>query len=363
MTTLQVHVFDAVGTRFPLDQLGVVAGVKVLRRWQRTGGCGPWEASWTLDLDPNSSPPMLARGNRVEVYDASHRIFSGVLAEPARGRPWELYAVGYVREAARYATQGETRPDYAVDAAIARGWPVIRDGSLSATAFVANPAESNPEPLPTVAALLDGWAGSQQLRWGVDADRVIFTATDATTPKWVFTAPDAVMGVADDEYVSRVVVRYATAVNADGVVTDSDYVVAEDLDAKARWGAREEVVDLTDRGLMAPAAAQAIADGILAKYAARLGFTNGFTATALTLRHYATGAPARLPLVEAGDMVRLANVMDTAGNLSVGLAMDVVLGDVAYDDDARELSCAPVGLVPRVFSDIVESLAPKKAAA
>ena len=369
MGGLQVWTTTPAGIRTAVESFGVVSGVTVSSRWSREGGCGPSQASWKLDADPNSSPVNLGRGCLVEVYDGPALVFSGVLSEPARGRPWEMFARGMASAADVFATRGVRVPDTAVDDAITRGWDVYRDDTLSASAFT--PSPTNDQPYPYVSDLLDAWASSAALRWGVDANRVVFARADDTTPTWVYISDDAVMGVADDDYVSLVSARYVSEVAGTPpqpsvwttLDTTTGAYAAIGTEAKARWGPKELHLDLSDVGLLTDPQAQAIVDGVLLDRCARLGYTNGFTATPLNLRHYATGAPARLPQVKAGDMVRMMTVLDTAGNLDVGLSVDVILGEVTYDEAQMSATCSPMGLVPRVFVDVVADLVRKAEAA
>lgn len=331
-----------------LSAVAHVSDVTWSSRWGE-GASGCFEASWNMDLGPNGTPPFLRRGALVEIFSGGVRVWVGQLSEPDRGDGWELHAVGLSRLGNDFLASSST-PNAAVDAAITRGLPWKRTTSLSSTSSLA---------ATRLGDHLTRWATSVTKRWGVFADGEVIARADPTVPTWALTPGVGIMGVADDQFVTSIEATYVSAVSgtppqpsAYGFAT-----VGADPVTIARFGVREERLDLTPLGLIDSSTATNIAKGRLALGGARMGWTNAITATRDDLSHIG-GSPVDLAQMKAGDMLRIYGVLDAHGNLTVGASVDVVLGEVKYSDGESSIYLAPVGLVDRDFQSVLAAPSP-----
>lgn len=331
------------------------SGLKWSSRWGYEGYSGCFQASVTLDVDSNHTPPHLARGSLFEVIEHGGRRWAGRTTESEPGRPRTIHAFGFGAEAANYPaivqTGGvwvpSTVPNAVVDAAIALGLPWVREESLGTVAI------GDPEgQIKTVAQLMDAAAKQAGKRWVVDKFGRVSMQSDPTSPTWVFAPGDAYMGTADDDYVSHLYGYYVSA--ATGTPprpTAHATVQVGDTQAAARWGRKARWVDLTNLGLLTEGQARAEINGRFALTGARMGWTNGVEGDDYT-RHI-SGAPALLTTMEAGQMARIHGVADIQGDLVVGSHVDIVGGFVEVDGDGARVRFDPVGMVARDFESVL----------
>lgn len=318
--------------------------------WTTTvdGGCG--EASWQMTLPATFRHPALRRGKLVEIRLGSANVWSGVLSEPEYGdNGWEFHATGLADQGDGYlcldATGTPTTvPNTAVDQAIARGLPWTRPTSVSAVPFGNNGSDVETDNLNYVTDLLDAYANSVSQRWGVNADGALYLKADDTAPTWHMTPGSGTFGLADDDYASHVYLRYYDANYTRRVATVGDATAA------SLYGRQEYPVDGTNLGAISTATATSVANGLLAKGLARLGWTNTLEPTRYELTTTG-GAQAYLPLVKAQQMVRLHGLTDEQGQPVP--YVDFVIGSTNYDAAENKLSIAPVGLVARTLSDVL----------
>lgn len=334
-----------VGGRW-LSAVAPIGSVSWSRRWPG----GSHEASWHLSTQGRPTwtlPTFIRRGQLVEVF-AGPRVWRGVLAQPVPGEGgWDMTATGLYSEASRFhaLTSGGTMtsvPNTAIDAAIARGLPWKRTQSFSTTAVGA--VESD---LPTLFDLLNAWADAAGEFWGVDADGYVFHAPLPTSPTWVMTPGPDLPGATDSEYASHVYGRYLRS-------TDGTYqtVIASDADAATRWGRAEVTLDLTNRGAMTTASAQAAVDGVLAKGKARLGWTDDLEPGPWDLLTFGGGVPADFRHVREGQMVRVLGVMDPT--TTVAKPIDVVIGEAKYDASNDSLVLSPMDKETSTLAEAIE---------
>lgn len=342
-----------------ISGVGDVADVEWSTIWRRDGFSGSFEASWTLDVSPDYTVPFLSRGADVELVEAGVTVWSGMLSEPERGRPWRLHATGYGAEAARYhARSGATAttvPDVAVDDAISRGMPLIRGVPLGSAPV----GETDTGRLIwSVAEVLQARADQLGQRWVVGLDRQLEFAPDPTSPTWINMPVDTILGTADDDYVSHLWGYYVSATTGTPPAPSAwSWVLAADEGAAARWGREERVVDLTRLGLMTSAAAQEFVDGRLALAGGRVGYTNEIEVDGLSLRRTDQGV-VNTKFLRAGEMMRLYGVADPQGNRTVGLVADIVIGRTVHRADTDVVRVAPLGMVPRSLSDVLAAPEP-----
>lgn len=314
------------------------------------GGCEA--ASWRIPVPRDYQHPALVRGKRVEVRFGANNVWQGRLSEPEQDdEGWTFHADG-LRDAGGSGVRrgflalnglGEstTYPDDAIDQAIARGLPWTRPVSLSAVPFI---DAGSADDLMTVTDLLDRWSTSVSKRWGVDADGVVYAATDPTTPLWHMTPGSGSFGYADEEYASDIYLRYY----------DTSFVLqtahATDVLAGDTLGVSEAGIDGRDYGALDASKALGYAQGLLDKGRARLAWTNAVSPSRWQLTTPG-GAPACLALVKAQQMVRLHGVRDVQGQPIP--YVDFVIGRTRYTAVNDALAIEPVGLAPRSLADVL----------
>lgn len=300
------------------------------------GGCG--EIKWSFLLSANYQHPMLMRGTAVELAWGSWPVWSGRLRsyDKATG---EAIGEGWSRQAYDLLAldgSGNTTRDVAVAVtqAIARGWQVTNYAAVSGTV-----AGTSTDPM-TVGALLDARAKELGQRWGVNARRELYMRADPTVPTYQTLPASAVLSPSAGEWPTHFAGRFF-----DG----ASYVTTIRPSVATVGGRRqEEPVDLTDRGTLTLAQANAILDGTLATVP-KVGWAQGLTLSRTQLR--TTGdVPAPLMAVEAGPMLRSLGVLCDNGVVQ-GPYADVVIGRTRYTAGASDIQVDPVGLETWNFAD------------
>lgn len=324
--------------------LATIAGWGELT-WSHAADGGCKEASWRMDLSKTFSHPSLWRGKLVEIKDCGANVWQGLLTEPDVDDGWTFHALGLSAKGKDFlcfdgSGNATSKPNTAVDQAIADGIGWKRTVSLSSAAFATNDATN---AVNYVGDLLDAWSTSESKRWGVDADAQVYAVADPTVPMWALVPGAARFGLADDEYASDLYARYLAA---GGYATAH----ASDADARTKFGYRAAPVDLTTMGRLTLGQATAQLNGILAKGKARQGYTNGAEVNKYQLTTIG-GSPAYLPWVKGGQLVRMFGVLNEQG-LPVPY-LDWVIGESSLADDAETISLTPVGLVDRSFTDVL----------
>ena len=295
------------------------------------GGCGA--ASWEFALSPRSQHSALRVGALVEVMAGPQPVYRGLLTEPDR-TTWECHAYGLsssLRQRLALDAFGNSTRDLgvALAQAIERGWRGTNPAPVVGVA-AGDPA-GNPVK---VGDLLDDYAEQTGQRWGADAFGRVYMRPDPTTAKWLITPDVAAFGVTDEAGAQLLAGRYFNG--------------TANLTAYAGGGEPEEAVDLTDRGTITAAAAEAILNGQLAR---RGGYqwTNGATLSRDQITT-AGGTPAALGAVTAGQMVR-------AHGLGYGVGstpwLDVTIGKTRYTAGDDVIYLEPINTAPRTFVDVV----------
>jgi hypothetical protein len=166
-------------------------------------------------------------------------------------------------------------------------------------------------------------------------------------------APASVeLGTGDDEYASRVVLRYQNS-SAGGALATAD---VDDAGAAARFGVKTQMVNALELGPILPLIATNLATGILIDGRARPAFTNTIEATPWTLLTLG-GKPADPSLVKCGQRVRLTGVFDNTQDLGGNTWLDVTVGETAKTwtgGRCRSVTISPAGLLPRSYAAVVE---------
>lgn len=321
-------------------QIAAFGEVKIEHAWPH----GNEAASWVFP--PGTSHAALHAGATVEVFDGGIRVWVGVLQEPgldggmsARG----LWTEGQGAQSLNASGALTSNPRDAVAQAKARG--ALSWGDYSAIADLPGgltPSDAN--SMFTVAGLLDAWADSTGVRWGVGPDGNVQAYADPTAPVWLVPHAAAGRGLtpAADDFATHLYGIYL--VDADTrALTDA----VADAVALAAYGRRvEKTVDLTNLGPITSTAAETALAGFLALAATRLQFADGLDLQAgqiLTIG----GAPAPLSQVRAGQVVRLLGVRDPRGAGGLQNHTDVLIGKSVFTTATQTLSIAPVNAAPR----------------
>ena len=245
------------------------------------GGCG--EATWTFVIAPKTRHHALRPRALAVIKCGTHPVFTGEMTDMDR-ITGECHAYGLassLRGRLALDSGGANTRDIgvAVAQAIADGWPGTNPEGITGT--VAGDATGNPV---TVGQLLDEYAQQVGMRWGVDGAGRLYLRADPTTHSWLASPGTAAFGVTDEDTPTRFAGRFDT-----GAGYDTAYAGVAGLD---------EAVDLTDRGAMSLANAEAILAGMLTRRG-EVAWTNGVTLSSGQLMN-SGGTPAFLPSVVAG---------------------------------------------------------------
>lgn len=364
---LDVVVTDRGGNRVLMSTLAETTVDKFSSAWADAPG-GFSTASWTMNLPATHTLGIFTPGNAVQILDGPAVVWEGRLTEPERGEPWQFHATGRSTLADTFLALKSTglptsTTSTAVSYAITRGLPWTVETHIGNDTDAPEQVASAEEPTkpPRLRQLLDAYAANRGQRWAVWEDGRLVFAADPTTPKWVLRGGPVYMGVAEQEYVTKVIAVYVSAVSGTPPEPSGYSTVSADNGADlARWGTpREEVLDLTGLGLMDSLRAARFARERIALLAARTGWTAPLLATEDTL-FTPLGIPARLTQVRAGDMVRVENILDSQGNYVTGGYADVVLAGAEYNAGERTATLTPVGLVARDWSALLTAAAPAR---
>lgn len=327
-----------------LSQIGAYSAPSVSHSWPG----GSESASW--EMDPGVFHPSLRGSAPVTIYDGGIPIWAGTLMEPNGDGSYD--AIGLASQAAGVPclTVGglpTTVPNEAIDGAIARGdvqW-APRGITVLPTAWA---------PAADVGALdlkqlLDGYADEVGMRWQITPTGAIEMKADPTAPQWIVPHAAAGTGLtpAEDEFYSHLVGYYLSAVD-----TYASETVGSD-EAAAAFRRRTGPVDLTDLGVIDSTRATDILTGMFLKVGARMGW-----AEQLTLSHGQIttlgGTPASLKQVQAGQMIRLAGVVDTSRANRLGTSIDVVIGNSQHAGEEDQVTLKPLGYASRTLADVLK---------
>lgn len=326
-----------------MQQIGPFGPVTTAHSWPH----GSESASWEVRTDLRH--PSLRGGATVQIFDGGFPAWYGYLNEPVGGSG-RLEAVGSWHEAERLpATLGSGVPwsvpdDVAFAAIVTFGIRWSLPASLSPLAY-----SSAGDFSMTVTELFDAWSQSVGKRWCIRPNRDLVAFGDPTTPMW--HVPNAVAGKglspAEDEFYSHIRGFYLDT------ATTAATVVAGDAAAAARFRPRYGTVDLSPRGVISAATAQAEVNNMFALTGARMGFAEGLELQSGQLTTPG-GTPAALSQVVAGQMIRLVGVVDTTRAGLVGSNLDIVIGSSTYTDGSNQISLTPLGYAPRNTADILK---------
>ena len=165
------------------------------------------------------------------------------------------------------------------------------------------------------------------------------------------------MGVADDNYVTHLRLRYVSAVDPGPPVRPTEFSVtppdtAVNQAAADRWGRRERHVDRTGLGYMTAPVAEQLARSLLARVKPRLGWSDPLTVDLTDLTD-PTNLIADATGVLAGHRLRIHGVYDIRGTATARPYVEVDLAEVKATAEGNSIYLAPVGLVARDIEAIL----------
>lgn len=324
---------------------------KVGGRWLREVGSwgdvefttslrGSDTAKWTMQ---SGTHPEVPRGSPVVLYKGATSLWAGTVTEPGTE---EFNCAGLWAQAiGAMALDGSGLaswvPDTAIDAAISRGavtW--TRTSSLSTSAI---PNDGKPISLAT---LLDTWADTTGVQWKVGPEGDVSSYTIGG-PDWHVAPGVGRLSLADDSFATHLVGWYLVNTTPTyGVVTVGNAAAA------AKWGRREEVVDLIPLGVISSGTATTTLTAMLANGAARLNYAEGLELGAGQLLNTGGGAAA-LEVVSAGQVVRIHGIGDETDSSLLTTYTDITLGTTRYVDGERTVSMTPRGMAPRDLKSVL----------
>lgn len=308
---------------------------------------GAWEVSWTIPNTRTWRHPALVYGAPVELMFGPIGLAPATLEEP----DWDsgqFVALGSCRDGETAvsitgAGANTTKPNTAIDAAIARGvvsWTRVGDFGTTEVGEA-----DSAGGLVSLQSVLDAWAQENDSNWAVDNQRNLVVApTDESTVDWLVMPGSGVLGSAAEERVDRIFVRYIDS------TTGRRATVSHPAATPA--GGVEKPVDITERGRMSAAKATTIAQGMWSDLQGRSGWTNGLTLKRGQVTTLGS-VEADLAFIKGGDTARLLGVPDQRG---VALHTDIVIGDTDYDWEEDEVQVNPDGLAARDTESVLEQV-------
>lgn len=330
-------------TGVPLDAIvPAITDLEVTHEWPDGGTA----LTLTMLLAPGVRPVQIVEHARCDLMIGARPVWPGYISE----LDWEtgtLTARGAV-------TEGETTPvldaaglttsipDAAIDSAISRGevtW--TRPASISNVAYGAagETADNN-----RLNSLLAAYQTEADRRIYVDPRRALRIADDPTTPTYYLLPGAPELSWSTQAQATRLIGRYQAnaagslanrTVTADGAT--APYIV--------------ELVDLTKRGLLTAARADAILAGILAD-AANGSWAGGIIVGA---HHFAGDVDLGQVAEDCGQgaLIRHLGQRETRpGRVPVGY-LDVIIGQTVWRPTENTITLAPIGTVARDIPSLI----------
>lgn len=302
--------------------------------WETWADGGSGSASWAFSLSMRSQHQALRPGALVQVMLGPMPLWSGLMADPDR-TTWQCTAYGLASAGLKFPALdggGATTRNIQTAAftAVGMGWLVTDPAGITGTA--SGDATGNPI---SVAQLWSDYAEQAGQRWGVNGRGHLFMRSDPTSPTWLASPGAAAFGSTDEDSHTRLIGRYLDSTSG--------------LYAKADAGTGYPVgtEDLSDRGAMSLAEANAILEGMLVRRGGR-AWTNGVTLTRDQLQTMG-GTPAFLPAVRAGQLMRSFGLANSVN----ALALDTVIGKTRYTAGDDSIYVEPVNTAPRTHRAVL----------
>lgn len=325
---------------------GKVGELEVTHLWSPTGG-GLHHLKFRLAIPRRYNHPALRGGATVEVFRGPVLLGTAIMAEPNR-EAWTFEADGLYRRAEVFNAEGSSNsPRDVVEAANTRGLGWVGYGNLPDDPI---PVGAN-ERLEKVSDVLDRYCKLNAKTWGVAANGVPYIADYPTELSWALRPGTPAMETAEDDYYSRVTVRYVSGVTG-SPPQPSAYSEKSASSTEAPHGPREAYEDISSMGLLSGTDVQTYANKFIEANAARRGFTQGVEVAARELTELGNTPiePWFAGLSVLGKRGLQYNVRDTDGNAAVGQTLSWVVGSTTWKSVDDSLVLTPVGLLPRTVA-------------
>lgn len=301
---------------------------------------------WTMHIPAGFTHPALRRGATVELLYGTKRIGVGMLSAPdyQAGR---FTATGLAREAARFVAVTNDVDDE-VAAAISRGLPW--NGSTLTGTVAASPT-ANGREVVMLNQLLD-----QHGPWMVDEDGVARPRVESTTIDYHLSPSVGALGVTDDGLLSTLYGWFVSGVAGDPAEPAS--WANTSVSVPAPYGAVEDVVDLTDAGLLDTTSVQdALTTLLEQRGGGELRYTNGLRISEDEITTVG-GTRADLRLVRNGQRCRLHGLLNQHGDMRYGAHHDFIIQATQYAGGSGYIDLTPVGMAERAnLADLATAVA------
>lgn len=305
--------------------------------WETLADGGNGSCEFDLALSAKTIHPSLRRGALLEILYGPQRTWLGRVDDYdrtegrviGRGIHTDAYQIPALDSGGNVTRDVLTALYTASEAPW--NWFVGNPGSLSGAA---TGDATSPQ---MVGQLFDEFAAQQGKRWGQGPNGTPYVEADPTSPSWLATPETAAFGSTDESSPTYLMGTYSNG-------TSKPTTIRSKAGATV---ARTEFRDLTDRGVLTLAQANAILDAELV--ATGPGWVNGVTLHREQLTTLG-GTPAFLPAVRARTMMRAHGLM--ADGVIQAPWLDVVIGKTRYTAGSEVIYLEPANTAPRTFVDV-----------
>jgi hypothetical protein len=333
-----VSIWIRLGLAFPATEIAA----HTPPTWETLADGGNGEASFELAVSARTIHPALSRNSMLEIMCGPHRVWVGRVNDydrsegrvVGRGIHADAYHIPALDGSGNVTRNILTALDTASGAPW--NWFVGNPGDLTGTA-----TGDSTEP-QMVGDLFDEIATQEGKRWGQGPNATPYLAADPTDPTWLATPDAAAFGSTDEATPTYLVGVYFNGSTYPKTVRGQDGATT----------ARAEFRDLTSRGTLTEAEANAILDAELAANATQPGLVNGVVLQREQLTTMG-GTPAFLPAVRARTMMRSHGLL--ADGLVQAPWLDVVIGKTRYTAGSDSIYVEATKTAPRTLGAVLST--------
>lgn len=298
----------------------------------------------------------LVPGSTVVLYEATQPCWWGRLDESGRdgtfkATGWHVLGRGVLAlDAANAATANPNTAAH--NARVTRG--AVPWGQ---PATIHNADVGEPQDGLTLNELLDRMSTDLGVPWRVNHFGELVMAPAPATPKWALLANEDLLSTVTSNYVTHLNVHYLAA---GGIFTTIQaWTIPESAAAATRFGRVEDVLDLTEHGIITAGAAEAAATEVLEATGPKLVVADPIACLRGQLRRL-SDQEAGWGDVHAGDGLRLWGGPDRTAASTATLYTDVIIGSVNRTRSTLTLTPegAPATDLRGVIADIVARFRP-----
>jgi hypothetical protein len=330
------------------------------------GGCD--KMTCTVMVPAAYRTALFDPGWKVKITRGGHQVWDGKLDEGVpTASGWNLSAVGTgnlgVNFVSYYSIDDvwpQDEPDEIINRAIANGLPWVNAGLNSSPYFsqfwfgqATDPGSS------TVTAFLNLICTRGGLTWYVNSqpggiyngdDLSVFPLPTVPNRLLVCTTPVARTLGGD---INNILIRYMVSADNTTTNTPANFNVINAVNAASvtAHGPIEAYLDLSNAGVLSPAAAQQVGQNVLALYQ-RASFTGTFTASYGQLLNMG-GAPVDPGTDQAGNVVRMILYdYGLGGEVQPG-PIDVLIAGYSWDDFQQVATLTPMQTLDMSLSGLL----------